>query len=480
MALVGTGAMVPYAAPGLEDFRPWQPGNPIPFAGLFEFKPPVRSALGGVTRKGEIHRSTEDLLKVAPLPEAAEAPQPAAAVQPPPDLAPYRVDPDEYAGMTRAIVGPPKAMAHFHRRLLAAAREEPGAVARIAVYSDSINGADRVSSFLRRKLQERFGDAGKGWVPIAPGWRYQRHQDVDWSTERRWRTYVVNRGNAPADRYGLGGVLALNVAPGARATFATVRDEGAGRRVSRYQLYYQAWPGGGDVTLRVGDAEAQRISTQAPKVEDRVHDVEVTDGAHSLEVRAGDRGTFRGYGVVMERDRPGVVVDGLQLIGAFVRVLRNFDVSHWQHQLRTRETDLVVFWLGGNDAVSSSVPFVRDRFVSNYTEVVRRAKQARPQASCLIISVLDSADKVKGHVRTRSRVPGLVEAQQDVATATGCAFLNAYEAIGGQGTMRRWYHSSPRLVEGDYRHLTEAGSRVVGSLFYKAILKSYDDHLAGQ
>jgi hypothetical protein len=33
-------------------------------------------------------------------------------------------------------------------------------------------------------------------------------------------------------------------------------------------------------------------------------------------------------------------------------------------------------------------------------------------------------------------------------------------------------------VTGDYRHLTEAGARVVGTLFHKALLKGYDDHLA--
>jgi lysophospholipase L1-like esterase len=479
MMLAGTLCMVPYAAPGLEALRPWQPGSPIPFTGLFEFKPPVRAAIGGVAGKGEVERTTEDLLRVAPLPEAKVVDDPLLE-EAPPDLAPYRIDPAEYGGMTRAIVGPPEAMAHFHDRLLAVARKELGAMVRVAMYSDSINGADRVSSVMRHQLQARFGDAGKGWVPIAPGWQYQRHQDVRWSTERKWRTYVVNRGNGPEHHYGLGGVVATNQAPGARASFATIKGEGAGRRVSRYRLFYQAWPGGGDVTLHLDGGEPQRLSTHAPQVEDRFHDLEVSDGPHALEVRSGDPKTFRGYGVVMERDRPGVVVDGLQLIGAFVRVLRNFDVAHWQRQLRERETDLVVFWLGGNDAVSSSVPFVRDRFVSNYTEVIQRARRARPKMSCLVISVLDSADKVGGQVRTRTRVPQLVEAQQEVAEATGCAFFNAYEAIGGHGTMRRWYRSSPRLVEGDYRHLTEAGSRVVGTLFYKAMLKAYDEHLASQ
>ncbi|MFW6049566.1 MAG: GDSL-type esterase/lipase family protein [Myxococcota bacterium] len=480
MAILAAIAGVPYLVPGLERVQPWQPGGRVPFAGLFEFKSPVQSAIAGVARKQEVSLSDDDLLASAPLPEASKPSEPreSPAAQPA-EVESLRIDPSEYAAMTRAIEGPDGAMEHFYRRLMAVARDEPGAVARVAVYSDSINGADRVSSAMRKHFQDRFGDAGKGWVPISPGWRYHRHQDVEWSQHRRWRTYVVNRGNGPLDRYGLGGVLSVNVSPKARATFATAgNDEVAGHRVSRFELFYQAWPEGGDVLLSVDGNEPERLSTRSASVEDRTHTIEVPDGKHALELEVPDRGSFRGYGVVMEREGPGVVVDGLQLIGAFARVLRNWDVDHWQDQIRTRGTDLMVFWLGGNDAVSSSVPFIHDRFVESYAEVLRRARGGRSEASCLVISVLDSADKVDGRIRSHRRVPRLVEAQKQAADRAGCAFLDAYEATGGRGTMRRWYRSSPRLVTTDYRHLTEAGARVVGSLYYEAILEGYDRFLA--
>lgn len=481
MACLAGVAAVPYLVPGLERLRPWEPGSTLPFAGLFEFKAPVRSAIAGVARKRHLGATDEDLLAAAPLPDAPNPvparPSPAAATK----LAALRVDPSEYAGMTRSIEGPHDAMRHFYRRLVKVARKKPGAVARVFVYSDSVNGADRVSSAMRKHFQDRFGDAGKGWVPIAPGWRYQRHQDVRWSQQRRWRTYVVNRGNAPLDRYGLGGVLAVNVSPGAGATFATAgSSEVAGHRVSRFRLFYQAWPEGGEVLLSVDGKAPEQLSTRSAQVEDRTYDVDVPDGEHELELKVPEPGSFRGYGVVMERDGPGVVIDGLQLIGAFARVLKNFDVQHWQKQIRTRGTDLMVFWLGGNDAISRSVPFVHEDFVRDYSEVIRRARGGRPEASCLIVSVLDSEDRIRGRMRTRPRVPHVVAAQQEVADRTGCAFLNAFEATGGYGTMRRWYRSSPRLVDADYRHLTEAGARVVGTLFYKALLKGYDDYLSEQ
>src|SRR5512145_1924487 len=76
---------------------------------------------------------------------------------------------------TPAIEDTHGSMAHVYARFAAAARREPGATVRISVYADSINGWDGVTSELRHALQARFGDAGRGFVHIAPGWEYQHH-----------------------------------------------------------------------------------------------------------------------------------------------------------------------------------------------------------------------------------------------------------------------------------------------------------------
>ena len=119
-----------------------------------------------------------------------------------------------------------------------------------------------------------------------------------------------------------------------------------------------------------------------------MHHIEVADGAHELEIRPGDERPNRLYGVVMERDQPGVVVDGLMLVGAFTRVLGHFDAEHWAGQIALRNPDLLVFWLGGNDATSRTTGFSRRRYVPNYVSSIRRARDGRPEASCLVVSVM--------------------------------------------------------------------------------------------
>jgi len=51
----------------------------------------------------------------------------------------------------------------------------------------------------------------------------------------------------------------------------------------------------------------------------------------------------------------------------------------------------------------------------------------------------------------------------------GCAFFNTFQAMGGEGTMARWYESQPRLVSADFMHPLPAGARKVGILLYDAL-----------
>ncbi len=466
LAMLAAVAAVPYLVPGLERLRVWTADDPVPFARVLDLEPFTAGApVAGVAGRGAGDLSDAELLEAAVGP-AASAPAPAASVG---GDASLRIPPDAWAGMRRPIEDDAGSMRHAYGSLRRTALREPGATTRILFYSDSVNASDRVTGALRERLQARFGDGGKGFVPIVPGWPYQVHQDVRWSKRGGWRTRVVNTRSDPLGRYGLGGVLALNAGPGARASFGTTRS-GTGGRVGRYRLFYQAWPEGGDVVMRVDGGADVRVATRAPAFEDRVHDLDVADGAHELELRVD--GEARLYGVVMERRGPGVVVDALMLVGAFTRVLGQFDPDHWSKQIALREPDLMVFWLGGNDAASHTTLLDPERYVDVYTRAIGAARRGRPAASCLVMSVLDSEG-----ARPR-RVRRLVEAQRDVAREAGCAFFDTWDATGGRGTMARWSRTSPRLAEADGRHLTRPGARVVATLLEKALLHGYDTWLA--
>ena len=65
----------------------------------------------------------------------------------------------------------------------------------------------------------------------------------------------------------------------------------------------------------------------------------------------------------------------------------------------------------------------------------------------------------------------MVPLQKSIAKALGCAFYNTVEAMGGEGASGRWYKSG--LMSGDFAHLTKKGDKVLGAMFYKAIMKDF-------
>ena len=77
-------------------------------------------------------------------------------------------------------------------------------------------------------------------------------------------------------------------------------------------------------------------------------------------------------------------------------------------------------------------------------------------------------------ITTPPALEQLIAVQRRIAAETGCAFFNTFEAMGGAGTMARWYHVQPRLVSADFMHPLPLGAAKVGALFEEALISAYE------
>ena len=66
------------------------------------------------------------------------------------------------------------------------------------------------------------------------------------------------------------------------------------------------------------------------------------------------------------------------------------------------------------------------------------------------------------------------ELQHEIATESGFAFFDTFHAMGGEGTMARWYDNKPRLVNSDYTHQLPGGAAVVGKLLDRALVEGFE------
>ncbi|HEV8550275.1 MAG TPA: hypothetical protein VGQ57_14625, partial [Polyangiaceae bacterium] len=274
----------------------------------------------------------------------------------------------------------------FYAALARADAREPHAVVRVAHFGDSLIVSDFVSGTLRRALQRRFGDAGHGFVLMANAWPSYFHWDVDRYATGGWEVSRIVGPYAEDGWYGLGGV-SFRAPKNLLARVGTAKSGDFGRNVARFTLAYAESPEGGRVELRVDGKTRETLDTRAPEKHARFHDLDVPDGPHELELQTLS-GQSRFFGIVLEREGPGVVLDALGVQGARIRFLDKQDDAHFAEQLRWRRPSLVIYEFGATESGDGFV-FPMADFHRTMRDVLAQTKRALPHASCLVIGAMD-------------------------------------------------------------------------------------------
>ena len=347
---------------------------------------------------------------------------------------------------------------HFYESLW---RTEKGAgMTRILHYGDSPTTADLVTGDARRLLEERFGDGGHGLVLIAKPWAWYQHRGVELSGSG-WQIAPASHFKAMDGAFGLGGVSFTGHA-GAH-TKLVLSDPGQ----SNFELWYMAQPEGGVVTVAADGHPVARIDTAGP-ASPAFAVFAAPGGAHEIDLTV-ESGRARLFGITAEKVGPGVVYDSAGLNGASITVLsRMFNQAHWTGELRHRNPDLVVINYGTNEADFAS--FVDKGYEKELREAIRRLRDALPKASILIMSPMDRGERAGADgIVTMATIPRIVALERRVAGETGCGFFDTFDAMGGEGTMARWYTQAPRLVSADLIHPYPAGGKLIAEVLVKEI-----------
>jgi lysophospholipase L1-like esterase len=358
----------------------------------------------------------------------------------------------------------------FYTHLAKTIAREPGAVTRVLHYGDSVIASDYVSGTMRRRMQQRYGDAGHGFILTANPWEWYFHNDVDHKASEGWSMSRITGPLAKDGLYGLGGV-SFHTAQTATATFGTVSRGDYGKSVSRFDVYYLEQPGGGDFQIEIKGQDPIKVSTAGETKVSRKKSVTVPDGPASMTIRTLGGGDVRVFGTVLERDTAGVTYDALGALGGRASLWTSMNADHWKEQMALREPALVVVQYGTNESEDGGVN--EPQYRKNLGDLIDVLKAAAPNASILVAAPLDRAERDdSGNLRTVKVIVRLVDLQQEIAKAHGVAFWNTFAAMGGKGSMAKWVQRG--LAGGDLTHPSPAGAQVLGDLFFKSLTTGYD------
>jgi hypothetical protein len=404
-------------------------------------------------------KPTEGPVLGGPLTNKKHAP---AATKPPKPNAPFD-------GI--AIEDPHRSLRHVAAAL---AKTEAGktnagkqvAITRVFHYGDSQIDLDHITGTLRTLLQKKYGDAGLGYVPIVPPWRWYYLPNVKLKGSSGFAIDRLAAARRPDGHLGLG--LTSFRARGNQWAQLLMHPQA---RVSKLELTYLEQPGGGLLTLIVDGKTVVRKNTHGQSKKVAFASVELDDKRHSFRVLT--RGKVRLLGWALERSNAGITWENLPMIGGRFYRLTSVAKKSWQAQLQKRKPHLLVFQYGANDTIhyGGSIPLYRKQIAS----VMRQTSAASGPTSCLVISPFDQLIRGKnGRLVPRAALAKVLEAQRQAAFDARCAFWDARKAMGGPGSLEKWIKK--RLVRRDMVHLNGRGSARIAHLFYQAFLHALKAH----
>lgn len=401
-------------------------------------------------------------LHAAPAIAAVEAVQPAVeiAAQPAPaDPQPFQ-DPSGHA------------LSAFHTALRRAAAGQ--GQARIVFYGASHVASDLFTGVLRQRLQRRFGEAGPGFVVPGKPWPYYRHAGLTMEDSRGLKAYRI-RARAPEDGiYGLAGVaLDARIGKPSLASMSTRGNGGLSGFFSQAELYYLKQPRGGRVQLFVDGVRAKRIDTHAERVAPGYAALSLPDGPHRIELRMAGEGPVRLFGVALERDVPGVILDTLGIPGARVRDQLFWDDAVYREHLARRRPDLLVLAYGTNESGDDDVPM--EAYESKLRRVLQRTREVAASASCLLIGPSDRPLRNDdGSFTDRLLTEQIIAVQRRVSAELGCAFFDLRQFMGGPMSMLSWVAAVPPLGTTDYVHFTMLGYERLADSLHTALMQGFE------
>lgn len=357
-------------------------------------------------------------------------------------------------------------------------------------FGDSHTAGDSMTSRLRITLQGKFGDAGRGLVAAGkPPARHYYQRDIRYGASGKWRASIGGHKGDP-EPYGIVGLRVRGERKGAELWVETCSECRAGTRVAQFEILYYAAPDHGVLRYRVDDRPWLPLPTRTKAIEPphpARQVIPVADGPHKLTLQHGGGGVIDLFGVVLERLRPGVIVDSLGVVGRRLGSLRSWDWSVIGEQLASRDPRLVVLQYGTNEADDPDLDL--EAMARYFDETILRIRAAAPTAAVLVLGPPDMATREAGKQCDRRKpdapvipecewhtphiLSEIISVEHAAALRNHAAFFDTFAAMGGADRMHQWVIAEPRVAYKDHVHLSDLGYQGWADALSSSVLAEY-------
>ncbi|HPE18445.1 MAG TPA: hypothetical protein PLM76_07385 [Tenuifilaceae bacterium] len=357
---------------------------------------------------------------------------------------------------------------------------------RVLHFGDSQIEGDRITSFLRARLQKRFGGRGVGLLHAVPH-SYQPGS-IRQTNSSNWEKILVSdmgKGGV-GNRFGvLGGYSAFT----SKRLFskggfgeAWVKFQRIGPRASTARNFTQCRIFYGhnvepflvSLSYNGKTADAEMVAP-TKRVSSNTWSVPTSQNVFTIDIK-GDESPMV-YGISLE-SKTGVIVDNIPLRGSSGTDFTRSDDATLKQFMQLLNVRLIILQFGVN-----LVPHIVDsyKFYENqlYNQIIA-LKRANPKAAVVLIGVSDMSRKEGAAFVSYPNISKIRDAQRNAAMRAGAAFWDCFRAMGGENSMPAWVFANPPLASKDFVHFSLRGSKLIAEMFYSSLMAEYDRFLASK
>ena len=345
-------------------------------------------------------------------------------------------------------------------------------------YGDSQIEGDRMTAFIRQRLQSEFGGAGPGLIPainvyntISFGHTYSTNFE---------RKIIFGKEKLYSNKYGamlsaatftLDSLSDTENRPTEAWIELTPSTKGYTRckAFTNISLFYNDCQDTCAVDVYVNGELYQQDSLKTDGLPHKLYyKVKTTPEKIKFVLRSKKSPIISG--ISLEGD-VGVQMNNIAMRGSSGTQFSSVDIESMSYMHKELNTKLVILQFGGN-----SIPFFKDSsavraYTRRFKRQIQLLKNCVPNAAILVIGPSDMSQLQDGIYTTYPFIPYCIEQMKKQTLLTGGSFWSLYNAMGGKDSMYAWVEN--KLAGKDYIHFTPKGARKASQLFYDAFIYAY-------